>query len=51
MRDAFICDGVRTPVGATAARFPPCERTISVPCRCVRCWPATRSSTWNGLMM
>ncbi len=50
MRDAFICDGVRT-VGRYGGRYPLYARTIWAPYRCVPCWSAIRSSTPGGLMM
>jgi hypothetical protein len=51
MRDAFICDGVRTPVGRYGGGLAGVRADDLGQCRCVRCWHATRSSTWNVLMM
>lgn len=37
MRDAFICEGVRTPVGRYGGGL-----------SSVRCWRVTRSSIWSA---
>ena len=35
MRDAFICDGIRTPIGRYGG--PACAPTTSPPSRCANC--------------
>ncbi len=48
MRDAFICEGVRTPVGRYGGGLSSVRADDLGPCRCVRCWRVTRSSIWSA---
>lgn len=42
MNQAFICDGVRTPIGRYGGALARCAPTTSPPCRCACCWNAIR---------
>ena len=51
MREAFICDGIRTPIVATAGHYQVFGLTIWLLSLCGSCWCETRVSMRSVSMM
>lgn len=51
MREAFICDGIRTPIGAMVGHYQVFGLTIWLLSLCGSCWCETRVSMRSVSMM
>lgn len=51
MREAFICDGIRTPIGRYGGHYLVFGRTIWLLSLCGSCWCETHVSMRNVSMM